>query len=54
MRHLGPWVEGLLEPAVFGLSRVKEKRHVISWMWAAPTTEPSLYIVGSQQLLVGH
>lgn len=24
------------------------------WMWAAPTTEPSLYIVGSQQLLVGH
>lgn len=26
MRILGPLVEGILEPAVFGLSRVKEKR----------------------------
>lgn len=26
MRLLGPLIEGILEPAVFGLSRVKQKR----------------------------
>lgn len=42
MRLLGPLVEGILEPAVFGLSWVKERKEGHHfWVWAVPTTMPS-------------